>query len=97
MLLFYKIENNKLQIGSGDITPEGFVEYIVGSEPQELVDIQLFEQTNNNLAINLSVARTYLRDTDWYFVRQIEEGIDVPKEILDERMVQKTYIRNNEE
>ena len=36
---FYKIENNKLQLGSGFKVPEGFIEYIKGQEPQELLDI----------------------------------------------------------
>jgi hypothetical protein len=96
MMTFYAIIDNKLQIGSGTTIPEGFIEYTVGAEPQELLDIQLSEQTANDLAVNIAAARKYLADTDWYFVRQIEENIAVPQEILDERMVQKTFIRDNE-
>jgi len=39
MKYFYKIENNKLQLGSGFKIPEGFIEYVKGQEPQELLDI----------------------------------------------------------
>ncbi len=33
---FYKIENNALQIGAGEILPDGFIEYKVGEETEEL-------------------------------------------------------------
>lgn len=38
MKTFYKIEEGKLQIGSGELIPESFIEYEVGKEPQELLD-----------------------------------------------------------
>ena len=34
MKAFYKL--NPLEVGSGEIIPEGFEEYIIGSEPEEL-------------------------------------------------------------
>ena len=36
MKAFYKIADNQAQVGSGTIIPEGFVEYAVGQEPEEL-------------------------------------------------------------
>ena len=46
MKSFYKIENSKAQVGSGEFVPEDFTEYIVGKEPEELllaleVDIEI--------------------------------------------------------
>ena len=43
---FYKIEQGKAQVGSGIFVPPEFIEYIVGSEPKELllaldVDIEI--------------------------------------------------------
>lgn len=34
---FYKIVDNKAQVGSGTFVPEDFIEYIVGTEPEELL------------------------------------------------------------
>ena len=46
MKQFYKIENCKAQVGSGEFVPPEFIEYIVGNEPEELllaleVDIEI--------------------------------------------------------
>ena len=43
---FYKIVDNKAQVGSGTFVPEGFIEYEIGNEPKELllalkVDIEI--------------------------------------------------------
>lgn len=37
MKTFYKIEAGKAQVGSGTLVPDGFIEYSVGQEPEELV------------------------------------------------------------
>lgn len=45
MKAFYKL--NPLEIGSGEIIPEGFIEYIVGEEPEDLslaINLQLEEE-----------------------------------------------------
>lgn len=34
---FYKIVNNKAQVGSGTFVPEDFIEYEIGVEPEELL------------------------------------------------------------
>ena len=34
---FYKIVDNKAQVGSGTFVPEDFIEYLVGQEPEELL------------------------------------------------------------
>ena len=39
MKAFYKIEDGKAQVGSGTKIPEGFVEYVVGEEPAELLEV----------------------------------------------------------
>lgn len=38
MKKFYKIENGKAQVGQGTFVPPGFIEYIVGQEPNELLE-----------------------------------------------------------
>lgn len=37
MLSFYKIVDNKAQVGSGTFVIDGFIEYTVGQEPEELL------------------------------------------------------------
>lgn len=34
---FYKIVDNKAQVGSGTFVPEDFIEYEIGNEPEELL------------------------------------------------------------
>ena len=34
---FYKIVDNKAQVGSGSFVPEDFIEYEIGAEPEELL------------------------------------------------------------
>lgn len=34
---FYKIVDNKAQVGSGTFVPEDFIEYEIGAEPEELL------------------------------------------------------------
>lgn len=46
MKSFYKIEQGKAQVGSGEFVPPEFIEYEVGNEPEELllaleVDIEI--------------------------------------------------------
>ena len=38
-------------------------------------------------------ARVYLNSTDWYVVRQVEEGIDVPAEVKTKRAEAKALLR----
>lgn len=38
MKTFYKIENGKAQVGSGTFVPPEFIVYIVGQEPNELLE-----------------------------------------------------------
>lgn len=38
MKSFYKLNGTTAEIGSGSIIPEGYIEYVVGSEPVELQD-----------------------------------------------------------
>jgi len=60
MKYFYKIEYNKLQLGSGFKIPKGFIEYTKGQEPQELLDIlnkEKFEKTKQSKLKELNQAR----------------------------------------
>ena len=46
MFSFYRLEQGKAQVGSGEVVPEDFTEYEVGKEPEELllaleVDIEI--------------------------------------------------------
>lgn len=73
MKTFYMLVDNKAQVGSGDFIPDGFIEYIVGEEPQELKEALETEQKANELKTKLAEAKTYLADTD-YIVTKIAEA-----------------------
>ena len=65
MKAFYKIENNKAQVGSGTFVPESFIEYIVGQEPQELLDVLEAERAEQNISSQIQEAKAYLTETGW--------------------------------
>ena len=65
MKKFYKIENGKAQVGSGTFVPDTFIEYIVGQEPQELLEALAFESSKSNLEQRIAEANQYLSSTGW--------------------------------
>jgi hypothetical protein len=44
----------------------------------------------------ISKAKAYLNQTDWYLIREIEEGISVPEDVKAKRAEYKTFIREVE-
>lgn len=67
MKTFYKIEECKLQIGSGEVIPESFIEYEVGKEPQELLDALESESKEQELQAKLQEAQYLLDSTQFKF------------------------------
>lgn len=45
----------------------------------------------------IELANQYLKDTDWYIIRKIERGIDVPLEISNKRLelINLLQVKNN--
>ena len=97
MKTFYKIEEGKLQIGSGELLPESFIEYEVGKEPQELLDTLERESKEQELQGKLDEAQAYLNNTDWYYARKAETGEDVPVEVVEKRLASRKFIQDNKE
>ena len=65
MKVFYKIENNKAQVGSGTPPDNTWVVYEVGQEPQELLDVLEAESKEQSLISQIQEAKAYLTDTGW--------------------------------
>lgn len=65
MKIFYKIENGQAQVGSGQIVPESFIEYIVGQEPIELTEALSKESIVQDLTTRIAEAKQYLSETSW--------------------------------
>lgn len=65
MKIFYKIENGQAQVGSGQIVPESFIEYIVGQEPIELTEALNKENAIQDLTTRIAEAKQYLNETSW--------------------------------
>lgn len=65
MKKFYKIENGQAQVGSGTFVPESFIEYIVGQEPQELLEALDKESIVQDLTTRIAEAKQYLSETGW--------------------------------
>ena len=65
MKAFYKIENNKAQVGSGTPPDNTWVVYEVGQEPQELLDVLEAESKEQSLISQIQEAKQYLTETGW--------------------------------
>lgn len=65
MVNFYKIENNKAQVGSGTPPDNTWVVYEVGQEPQELLDVLAAESKEQSINSQIQEAKQYLAETGW--------------------------------
>ena len=66
MKAFYKIVDNKAQVGSGTPPDNTWVVYEVGQEPQELLDALEAESKEQSLNSQIQEAKAYLISTDFY-------------------------------
>ena len=64
----------------------------VGGKTQADLDAERAEE--ERLRIN-DEARAYLRETDWYFIRQAETGAVMPDEIRDERQAARARVEEH--
>lgn len=69
MKTFYKIVDGKAKIGSGTVIPNGFIEYTIDQEPQELID---------GLAYKTPVEMV---DAKWKIVDEYMATLEVTSEI----------------
>lgn len=109
MITFYKIENGQAQVGQGTFVPESFIEYIVGQEPNELLEAletERLEQEEQALKLEQSKARdeamlagaTYtLNDTDYQisFTKEDGDGLVQVKSAFDLGLTQTTIHFSN--
>ena len=73
-------------------TGDGWVVYEIAKMPENFTylvpgmnfDTVTRELTHTQQSLNV-ILRAYLRDTDWYVIRQIETGEAVPEEITTKR------------
>lgn len=72
MKAFYKIIDNKAQVGSGTPPDNTWVVYEVGQEPQELLDALEVESKEQSLISQIQEAKQYLTDTGWIWENTIE-------------------------
>lgn len=80
---FYKIENGQAQVGSGTFIPESFIEYIVGQEPQELLEALEAERIEQNISSQIQEAKQYLTDTGWIW-EKYNRNVLVLKDMTNE-------------
>lgn len=83
MKAFYKIENGQAQVGSWTIVPESFIEYIVGQEPQELLDALEAEIAEQSINSQIQEAKAYLTDTGWIW-EKYNRNVLVLKDMTNE-------------
>ena len=65
MKAFYKIIDNKAQVGSGTPPDDTWVVYEVGQEPQELLDVLEADSKEQSLISQIQEVKQYLTETGW--------------------------------
>lgn len=83
MKAFYKIENNKAQVGSGMPPDNTWVVYEVGKEPQELIDALEAERIEQDINSQIQEAKAYLTDTGWIW-EKYNRNVLVLKDLTSE-------------
>lgn len=92
---YYKITNGKLEITSSLIKLESpWTEYNIGEEPKELQDAINAEKQESKVINKIRETVQYLNDTDWYYVRKIETGKDVPDAIATKRAEARAFLNS---
>lgn len=65
MQTFYKIEEGRLQVGSGKVPDDSWTIYEVGQEPIELTEALNKENAIQDLTRRIAEAKQYLSETSW--------------------------------
>ena len=96
MKQFYKL--NPLQIGSGSIVPDDFIEYTDDNIPSELQEALDAEQIANELSTKISEAKAYLASTDFKMTVDYFATMTVEKqeEFTSLRAEAREFIRANQ-
>ena len=94
---FYKIVDNKAQVGSGTFVPEGFIEYEIGAEPEELLLALEVEDLENELQVKINEAKEFLSKTDKKILPyyEFEKGDNTLEWYVEERSKARAFIRSN--
>ncbi len=91
MYNFYKL--NPLQIGSGSIVPDDFIEYTEDNIPSELQEAIQAEQVANELSTKIAEAKAYLASTDFKVLPDYDKE---PSEVIAKRAEAREFIRANQ-
>ncbi len=91
MKQFYKL--NPLQIGSGSIVPDDFIEYTEDNIPSELQEAIQAEQVANELSTKIAEAKAYLASTDFKVLPDYDKE---PSEVIAKRAEAREFIRANQ-
>ena len=97
-MLYYRIINNKLETTVSNYElPEGddWIYYEEGKEPKELKNLLDIIEKDTDLKTKISEAKQYLLDTNWYYIRKIELGKNVPDDIVKKRLELIQFINDN--
>ena len=81
--------------GSQDHLIQQDMEEITKSEADDICNSNLFEY-EDTLEDKINKAKIYLYNTDFYYIRRIEIGEDIPIEVVSKRIEAREFIRANQ-
>ena len=90
---YYKIKQDGIaDIKVSDQPLEGYIQFEVGEEPEELNQALLNEV---KLIEDLKTSQEYLNETDWYYIRKLERSVEVPAGVVSKRALAIKLIQDN--
>ena len=90
---YYKIKQDGIaDIKVSDQPLEGYIQFEVGEEPEELNQALLNEV---KLIEDLKTSQEYLNETDWYYIRKLERSVEVPADVVSKRALAIKLIQDN--
>ena len=61
---------------------------------EDVVALIAKEKAENEIATQIADAKAYLTSTDWYYARKLEEGTEVPADVVAKRIELRTLINS---
>lgn len=98
---FYRTDSKgNVFIGKGENLPDGFIEFSLlndNSYPKEVQDALDIERNIFDNSTKIVEYKKYLLNTDWYYIRKLETGKEIPADIVAKRIELRALINSLEE
>lgn len=92
---YFKNINNDVYAYESDGSQDAFIKPNIIPITEQEKDILLAPTPQQLLEIQINQAKAYLQETDFYYARKMETGEDVPLEVVNKRIENRNFLKNN--